>query len=430
MKTLYLECEMGAAGDMLAGALVELLPEKEAFVKRFHATGIPDVEVRLTKEERCGITGTRVHMLIDGVEEIVHDHAHDHEHELDHQHGHEHEHHHDHDHEHGHHHDHAHDHVHHHDHDHAHRSLHGVEEIVARLRIPQEVKDDVMAVYRLIAEAESQVHGMPVTEIHFHEVGTMDAVADVTAVCMLLHELQPDEIICSTVHTGFGSVRCAHGILPVPAPATALLLQGIPVTAGRIEGELCTPTGAALLKHFVNRFETMPVMRIEKTGYGLGKKEFPKANVVRAFLGETTGSTDRVLQLNCNVDDMTGEEIAFACERIYAAGAREVFTTAVMMKKNRPGTLITVLCDAKLRDAVLEAVFKHTTTIGVRETVTNRYVLDREMITLNTPDGTVRKKVSSGYGVRRTKAEYDDLAVIALKEDISLRQARERAERP
>ena len=302
-----------------------------------------------------------------------------------------------------------------------------MEEIVARLRIPQEVKDDVMAVYRLIAEAESQVHGMPVTEIHFHEVGTMDAVADVTAVCMLLHELQPDEIICSTVHTGFGSVRCAHGILPVPAPATALLLQGIPVTAGRIEGELCTPTGAALLKHFVNRFETMPVMRIEKTGYGLGKKEFQKANVVRAFLGETLGTTDSVLQLNCNVDDMTGEEIAFACERIYTSGAREVFTTAVMMKKNRPGTLLTVLCDAKLRDAVLEAVFKHTTTIGVRETVTNRYVLDREMITLNTPDGTVRKKVSSGYGVRRTKAEYDDLAVIALKEDISLRQARERA---
>ena len=193
------------------------------------------------------------------------------------------------------------------------------------------MKKDVLAVYGLIAEAESKAHGMPITDIHFHEVGTMDAVADVTAVCMLMEELHPEQVIVSPIHVGSGQVRCAHGILPVPAPATAHILQGCPTYGGQIRGELCTPTGAALLKYFATSFGSMPVMRTERIGYGMGKKDFEMANCVRVMLGESEEQTSDAFELECNVDDMTPEEIGFAMERLYEAGAAEVYTVAVGM---------------------------------------------------------------------------------------------------
>ena len=281
-----------------------------------------------------------------------------------------------------------------------------------------------MAVYGLIAQAESHVHGVPVSEIHFHEVGTMDAVADVTAVCLLMHELSPDEVVVSPVHVGGGQVKCAHGILPVPAPATAHILRDVPIYGGEIRGELCTPTGAALLKHFAARFGDMPVMKTQAIGYGMGKKDFPRANCVRAMLGETADQTDTVLELSCNVDDMTAEAVGFAMDRLFEGGALEVYTVPIGMKKSRPGTLIRVMCTERDREHIVGLLFKHTTTIGVREAVTRRYVLNRQMETVETPYGSVRRKVSSGYGVRRAKYEYDDLARIAKAQDISLEAAK------
>ena len=183
------------------------------------------------------------------------------------------------------------------------------------------MKADAKAVYALIAEAESKVHGHPVEQIHFHEVGTMDAVADVVAVCILMEMIDADSITASPVHVGSGSVRCAHGILPVPAPATALILSGIPTYGGQVQGELCTPTGAALLKHFVSSFGDRPVMAVEAIGYGMGKKDFERANCVRAFLGESAGSRDRIVKLECNLDDMTGEAVSFAMQALLKAGA-------------------------------------------------------------------------------------------------------------
>ena len=432
MKTLYLDLGMGAAGDMLTAALLELLPDRAAFVEKLNALGIPGVRYAAETAEKCGIQGTHMRVTVAGEEEDEHlhehhDHAYPHEHE--HAHEHQHEHHHDHaSEEHAHPHTHAHDHDHEHSHEHEHHhhhhsGMHEIEHIVWDLHLPEQVEQDVLAVYGLIAEAESHAHGMPVTEIHFHEVGTMDAVADVVAVCLLLHEIAPDEIVASPVHVGSGQVRCAHGILPVPAPATAYILRDVPIYGGAIQGELCTPTGAALLRHFVTRFGEMPVLRVRAIGYGMGKKDFERANCVRALLGETEGAQDQIAELDCNVDDMSAEAMGFAMEQLLAAGAREVFAQSVTMKKSRPGTLLTVLCSPEDRQRMAELLLRYTTTIGVRESLKSRYVLARSIETLDTPYGPVRIKRSEGYGVIREKLEYEDLARISREQGVSLREA-------
>ncbi len=462
MKTIYFDCSMGAAGDMLTAALLELLPDPAGFVDQLNALGIPGVEFRAEPSVKCGIQGTHMRVTVHGQEEHEHVHHHEHEHEHEHVHEHEHEHHH-----------------------HEHHGLHGIEHLVRdHLKLPEAVREDVLAVYGLLAEAESKVHGVPVEEIHFHEVGSLDAVADVTAVCLLMRELAPEQILASPVHVGSGQVRCAHGLMPVPAPATAELLKEVPIYGGAVAGELCTPTGAALLRYYVNSFGAMPVMRTEAVGYGMGTKDFPAANCVRALLGEAedgsrggrtlcapaaengsdgghtlcaptaengsdgghalcapaaeNGSdgghtlcapaaengSDTVLELACNLDDMTAEEIAFAAERLLEAGALDVWTQAIGMKKSRPGILLSVLCKPSDRDALCSLLFRHTSTLGIREARLRRAVLDRTQVTQETRFGPVRKKISAGYGVHREKYEYEDLAKIARDFDLALEEAR------
>ncbi|MBR3560841.1 MAG: nickel pincer cofactor biosynthesis protein LarC [Oscillospiraceae bacterium] len=384
MKTLYLDCSMGAAGDMLVAALLELLPDRQSFVNRFNALGIPGVTVSAEPAVKCGVTGTHFRVSVNGAEEDEH----------------------------------------HHEHHHHHSGMHDITQIVESMRLDPAVEADVLAVYRSIAEAESQVHGEPIEQIHFHEVGTMDAIADVTAVCLLMHELSPDAVIASPVNVGGGTVHCAHGILPVPAPATALLLRDIPMYGGTIQSELCTPTGAALLRRFVTKFGAMPLMRGAAYGYGMGKKDFEQANCVRAILGESEGETEEIIELSCDVDDMTGEEIGFAAERLFELGARDVYTMPVQMKKGRPGVLLRVLCMPEQREALVEAIFRHTTTLGVREARLRRHVMERSIETLDTPCGQVRRKTATGYGVERGKLEYEDLARVARERNISLAEAR------
>lgn len=400
MRILYLDCAMGAAGDMLAAALLELVPDPDAFVAELNGLGIPGVRFRRERAVKCGIAGTHLAVEVDGVEEESHDvHGHDHEHGRDHTH------------EHG--------------HGHHHSGMGDIEHIVRdHLALPEGVKDHIMAVYGLIAQAESHAHGVPVEEIHFHEVGAMDAVADITAVCLLMDRLAPDQVAASPVHVGGGQVRCAHGILPVPAPATARILRDVPIYGGQIQGELCTPTGAALLKHFVSRFGPMPPMRPRALGYGCGKKDFEAANCVRAMLGEDGDGEDQVCVLSCNLDDMTAEGVGFAMERLFEAGALDVYTVPIGMKKSRPGVLLEALCYPRDREALAEAVFRHTTTLGIRESVCRRYVLERELEALDTPWGPVRRKTASGFGVSRAKYEYEDLARIARERGIGLDQAK------
>lgn len=313
-----------------------------------------------------------------------------------------------------------------HGHEHHYSSLHDIEHIVRdHLALSEKVKEDILTVYGLIAEAESAAHGVPVTEIHFHEVGTMDAVADIAMVCLLMDRLSPDEVIASPVHVGSGQVRCAHGILPVPAPATAHILKNVPIYGGKVKGELCTPTGAALLKHFAVRFGEMPVMKLQAAGYGMGKKDFEAANCVRAMLGETEGEGDFVLELSCNVDDMTAEAVGFAMECFMAGGALDVYTVPIGMKKSRPGILIRVICREQDREGILALLFRHTSTIGVRETRMRRHVLDRRITALETSFGVVHRKESSGHGVTRIKYEYEDLAAIARERGMGIEEVKE-----
>ncbi len=460
MKTLYLECKMGVAGDMLSAALLELCPDKEAVLETLNNMGLSGVSFSMEKSEKCGIVGSHLSVLVNGEEEVSedveqhhdhdhdhfhehnHDHEHFHEHSHDHEHNHDHDHSHDHNHEHFHDHEHGHSHDHSHDHSHAHvRGMSEIEAIVSGLRIDDDIKADVLSVYKLIAEAESTVHGMEVTQIHFHEVGNLDAIADITAACLLMRKLSPDKIYASPIHVGSGQVKCAHGILPVPTPATALLLKGIPFYSSEIRGELCTPTGAALLKYFVSEFGPQPVMTVDKIGYGMGKKDFPQANCVRAMLGEmvelsasgnevktveafasgSDGKTDTIAELVCNLDDMTPEEIGFATECLMEAGALDAFTTSIFMKKNRPGVMLTVLCKEDQKEKFVKLIFKYTTTIGIREHICNRYVLSRTEDEISLDGEKVRVKKVTGYGVSRQKPEYDDLAKIAKKKNVGIR---------
>lgn len=388
MKQIYLDCSMGAAGDMLCAALLELHPQPEAVVEQINALGLPGVHVAAERMQKCGITGTHYAVTVHGEEETQDMHHHHHHHGS---------------------------------------AVHDIAALIDGLDLPEQVKEDAKAVYDLVAQAESRVHGCTVENIHFHELGTLDAVTDIVTCCLLLHKLAPERITASPVCTGFGTVRCAHGVLPVPAPATAALLEGIPVYAGELEAELCTPTGAALLKHFVQDFGPMPAMTVSAAGYGMGSRDFERANCLRALFGDAEDG-DEIIELKCNVDDMTPEAVGFAMQTLLDAGAPEAFTEAVGMKKNRPGILLTCLCRPEQRDEMVRLLFRHTSTIGIRETVCRRYVLRRATGTVETPYGPVRVKTSEGYGVRRSKAEYDDLACIASEHGLTLDEARKLAE--
>lgn len=405
MRTLYLECNMGAAGDMLMAALLELHNDPDDFMNRMNALNLPEVTISREIVDSCGIKGSHVSVKAFGVEEASEDvslqaHHHEHHHDLKHEHN----------------------------TIHCHTGMHEITHIIDALDIPAKVKQDALSVYRLIAEAESAAHGKEIDQVHFHEVGTMDAVADIVGVCLLMDELKPDQIIASPVNTGYGQVRCAHGILPVPTPATAYILKDVPVYAGTIESELCTPTGAALLKHFVNRFETMPIMRVQRIGYGMGKKKFKIANCVRAMLGDSDEKQDDVVELVCNLDDMTPEAVGFATELLMEKGALDVYTSSIYMKKNRPGIMLTCMCREEQREEMLTLLFKHTTTLGIREYTCHRYCLDRRIETRETQFGTVHVKKSSGYGICREKVEYDDIMQIARKRDLSIFEAKQNCE--
>jgi uncharacterized protein (TIGR00299 family) protein len=390
---------MGAAGDMLMAALLELHDNPKAFLDKLNGVGIPNVAVTAEPSVKCGITGTHIKVTINGQEEGTdhHDHSHN---EYDHHHNHSHD-------DNGQNHDHSHDE---HPHfsfltsnssfsiPHHHNNYGDIEHLIGHLNVSDAVRKNVLAVYKLIAEAESHAHGEPVEKIHFHEVGEMDAVADITGVCMLIEELAPDSILASPINTGSGQVRCSHGILPVPAPATAYILQGVPMYNNETNGErsspgeLCTPTGAALLKHFVKEFCTIPIITVARTGYGMGKKDFEKANCVRAFFGNTSGVQEEITELTCNLDDMTPEAVAFAQQLLLDEDALDVWTIPIGMKKGRTGLQFSCMCRNEMKDKMVSLIFKHTTTLGIRENSCRRYTLQREQTEVQTKYGAVKIK--------------------------------------
>lgn len=387
MKTLYIDCAMGCAGDMLTAALLELHPDRDGFIARMNDALGGKAVLSAKPDRKCGVMGTHVTVLINGDEEGEPERHHHH-----------------------------------------HTSVAEITEFIDTVPLADEVKDNAKAVYTHIAEAESRVHGHPIENIHFHEVGSLDALADVLSVCELMHELAPDKVLASPVNVGSGFVKCTHGVLPVPAPATELILRGVPIYSGQIKSELCTPTGAALLKHFAEDFVPMPVLKVERAGCGTGKKNFETANVVRVLLGETDEQKERIIELVCNLDDMTPEELGFTMEELFKLGALDVYFTNIGMKKSRPGVMLTCMCRSDKRDEMLRCIFKHTTTLGVREYVCNRYNLTRSIDTVQTEYGAVRIKKAEGYGVKRSKAEYDDLAKLARENDTTIAEIRKATE--
>lgn len=417
MKILYIECSMGVAGDMLMGALYELLndEDRKKFTDKMNSLGIEGLHIEAVPSAKCGISGTHMNVTIDGHEELEFHHSEHHDHS---------------------------EHHHHHG-----ASMHDIRHVIDAAGISETVKKNAVEVYERIAQAESRVHGKSVDEIHFHEVGSKDAMADVIGCCMLIDIIGADRIVVSPVTTGFGNVRCAHGILPVPAPATALILNGVPLRAGSIEGELCTPTGAALVKHYADEFGNMPQMTVSRIGYGMGTKDFAAANCVRVFVGNETGEADAyrqesddsdstvdiqdtqtaktIVQLCCNIDDMTAEELGYATELLMDEGALDVYTTAIGMKKSRPGTLLTVMCREEDRERIAGLIFRNTTTLGMRVYHCERMILERSEKTLHTEFGDVRCKEASGYGVSRSKLEYDDVRKLAKSSGHSIREIRD-----
>lgn len=423
MKTLYLECAMGAAGDMLTAALLDLFPaeKQQEFLSILNT--VPGVSVTMERKAPCGINGCHLTVRINGEEEESrdvpacqeHTHCHDHEHE----HHHDHEHHHEHEH---HHHEHEHEHHHEHGHHHHHAGMDEIAALIQNMPVPDEVKKQALAVYGRIAEAESKAHGLPVSEVHFHEVGALDAVVDVTGACLLLSWLAPQRVVASPIHLGSGQVQCAHGILPVPAPATANLLEGVPCYTGSIRGELCTPTGAALVRTFASEFGPMPAMTLSRVGIGTGTKEFSQANILRAFVGESEAPSgqDTAFELCCNLDDMTGEEIAHAADILLKAGALDVYTQPIQMKKGRPAVMLCCLCRPEEKEKFASLLLEHTTSWGVRMREYSRCTLKHKTTTVETPYGPVRVKYSEAP--QKAKAEYSDAAAAAEKAGVPLRQ--------
>lgn len=422
MKTLYLECNMGASGDMLMGALYELLSdsEKDIFLKTMNSLFPEDIMLHAVPSEKCGIWGTKMNVVILGKEEHT-------DADISPQHGH------------------NSGHAHH----HFHTSYPDMLKQIESLPISSSVKEHAKSVYTLIGNAESIAHNTDISQIHFHEVGTLDALMDVVGCCLLLEILDPEQIIASPIHVGSGSVRCAHGILPVPAPATAEILKDIPIYGGNVEGELCTPTGAALIKHFVSQFTTMPPMSVEHTGYGMGSKDFATANCLRAFWGslsilpvpsprqlpnaptpaelednrdqethpdyytEKFHSLDQILELSCNLDDMTPEAVSYATNLLRDAGALDVYTTPIYMKKDRPGILLTVLCNVSEESRFSRLILTHTATRGIRIQPCYRRTLDAQFCKISTVYGEITVKISTGYGIHKCKPEYEDVAAAA-----------------
>lgn len=412
MKTLYLECTMGCAGDMLMAALYELLDsqQKAAFLQLMNGLGLPGVSVAAEAGQSCGVAGTHMRVTVAGREEdeqlCRHTHAHEHEHEHHHGHGH----------ESGHHHDHG--------HSHHHTSAAEVNAILSALPLPEAVRSQAEAVYHRIAQAESEAHGTTADLVHFHEVGALDAIADVAGVCLAVYLLRPDRIIASPVHVGAGQVQCAHGIVPVPAPATANLLRGVPAYGGSIQGELCTPTGAALLVQLAHEFGPMPIMAADRIGIGLGSRQFSAANCLRAFLGEAqVQGLGEICQLTCNLDDMTPEALAFACRQLLELGALDVYTLPGLMKKGRPGWQLTLLCSPEREAEFAAHLLRHTTTNGLRAARCRKYYLTPQTETVETSLGPVRVKTASNSAVTHRKPEFDDVAALAQAHGLSFQEA-------
>jgi uncharacterized protein (TIGR00299 family) protein len=371
MKILYLDCAMGASGETLLGAL-SALGDPAASAQRINALGLEGVHAEAQKARGGGILGTRIQVHAAAPA--------------------------------------------------ASRLLNEVEVILSSLALPEDVRQDAAAVYAALAQAESATQGVPAAEADLHEAGSLESIVTIAGTCLLLRELHPDRITASPPALGNGFRQGANGPLPVPAPAVAELIQGMPVRGTDLQGERLTPAGAALLRHFVQDWRNLPAMTILKIGTGCGSTSSGPA-CLRAFLGEAE-TAGEIVELVCSMDDITGEEAGFASQELFEAGALEVYTAPIYMKKNRPGILFTCVCRTEQKEEMLRIMFRDLSTLGIREYVCPRHTLESHVETAASSLGPVRRKISRGYGAERIKGEYDDLARLAREKGLSMADIR------
>ena len=428
-RILYLDCFSGAAGDMIAGALIDAGVPFEELARVVDSLGLEGARISHDRVDRNGIGAAKFR-----VETGSHDHDHGHGHSHSHSHG-------DVDvHEHSHSHDHGDAHAHGDGHHHHHRSLSQILRIVEASSLSSAGKERAARLFRRLAEVEAAIHRMPVEEVHLHEVGAVDSIVDIVSAVRALEWLAPARIVASPLNVGSGTVKCAHGEMPVPAPATAALLAGVPTYAAGTPVELTTPTGALIVTEYADAFGPMPPMRVDRIGYGAGDRDLPgRPNVLRALVGESASAEERaepagtlaapdaeglerVVVLECQIDDMNPQLYGVLMDRLIDAGALDVFYAPIQMKKNRPGTLVTVIASPLRRSALAGILFAESTTIGVRVTGTVRERLERDSVTVDTPLGAVRVKVARRRGeVLNAAPEFEDCVRLAAEHGLAVK---------
>ena len=426
-RVLYLECESGISGDMTVAALLDLGADQEKLQKALKSLLVGGFRTVISRVKKSGLDMCDFDVVLDQAHEnhdhdmeYLHGHSHDHEHHgHDHEeHGHDHEEHdhghegHDHGHE-GHHHGHGPEgHGHSHDHVHEHRGLPEILHIIAHADLTERAKETAARIFRILAAAEAKAHGVPEDQVHFHEVGAVDSIVDIVAAAVCLDDLDITDVVITKLNEGQGTIRCQHGILPVPVPAVMNIVQahGLPLHITGIQGELVTPTGAAIAAAVRTGAKLPDVFTIKKTGMGAGKRNYEGPGMLRAMLIEEGGEDrDRIWKLETNIDDCTGESLGYTMERLMEAGARDVHYLPVYMKKNRPAYQLNVLCTEEDVERMEQIVFEETTTIGIRRVPMDRTILRRESLTVQTPVGEAKVKVCRYGGTERYFPEYDSV---------------------
>lgn len=384
MRIGYFDCFGGASGDMILGALLAAGLSVDALRSDLAKLGLRGYELSATEGPKQGFAATKVDVRVTDSKR--------------------------------------------------HRHLHDIVEIIDRSDLPAPVKDQSKQVFTRLAEAEAKVHGTTIEKVHFHEVGAVDAIVDIVGAVAGIHRLQLERIYCSAIPTGSGTVRCEHGLMPIPAPATAELLRGVPLAEADETGEMTTPTGAAVLTTLSKNFGPMPAMRIARVGYGAGTREWAnRPNVLRLMVGDTVeaaGERDEVIVLDANLDDATGEQVGHVFDALFDAGALEVFASPITMKKNRPGVQLSVIATDATAPACEDILFRETTTFGIRQHRCRRNKLDRSSEEVATRFGLIRVKIGRRHGrVVRVSPEYEDCARASREHAVGLRRAMFEAER-
>ncbi len=407
-KTLYLECYSGISGDMTAGALLDLGADEKVLREALKSLPLDEFDIAVTRVKKSGLDACDFHVILDE--------AHDpHDHDMEYLHGHEHS-----PTEGG-----GHIHAHKHHHEHVHRGLPEIRDIIEESGLSRRAKETALRIFQILAEAEAKAHGMPVEQVHFHEVGAVDSIVDIVAAAVCLDNLDVTEVTVTELYEGRGTIRCQHGIIPVPVPAVVNIVSahGLSLHMTETEGELVTPTGAAFVAA-VKTGDTLPERyRILKTGMGAGKRDYGRTGVLRAMLIEPEEKeTDVVWHLESNIDDCTGEALGYVMDRLMEAGARDVYYAPVYMKKNRPAYELNVICKENAIERLEVIIFQNTTTIGIRRARMERTIMSRELQRIDTPLGEAQVKICEIGEERRAYPEYDSVVSLCKEHSLSYQQ--------